>query len=168
MDPELIGRAVLKGLLDGVTAQAVNLVNAHLVARERGLEVVVRTDEEAASGYTNLITVTTQAGDGRKIIAGTVFDGVPRIVRLRGPAHRVHSRGAYPGAVLRGPARHGGQDRLHPGPPQRQHRLDARGPAHQARGRAIVVLLLDEDVPHGGHGGGGKAVEADFARVIRL
>src|SRR6266496_94504 len=31
-DPELIGRAVLKGLLERVTAQAVNLVNAHLVA----------------------------------------------------------------------------------------------------------------------------------------
>ncbi len=82
-DPELIGRAVLKGLLERVTAQAVNLVNAHLVARERGLQVVVETDEEAASGYTNLVTVTTHAGGGRKVIAGTVFDGVPRIVRLK-------------------------------------------------------------------------------------
>src|SRR5216683_4287478 len=82
-DPELIGRAVLKGLLDGVTAEAVNLVNARLVARERGLEVVISTDEAAPSGYTNLVTVTTQAGSGRKIIAGTVFDGAPRIVRLR-------------------------------------------------------------------------------------
>src|SRR5258705_2168603 len=82
-DPELVGRAVLKGLLAGVTAQAVNLVNAHLVARERGLALDVRTDPEPGSGYTNLITVTTQAGSGRKVIAGTVFDGVPRIVRLR-------------------------------------------------------------------------------------
>ena len=45
--------------------------------------VVVRTDPEPASGYTNLITVTTQAGTGRKVIAGTVFDGQPRIVQLR-------------------------------------------------------------------------------------
>src|SRR5437867_3056755 len=82
-DPELIGRAVLKGLLERVTAQAVNLVNAHLVARERGLHVSVETDEDAATGYTNLVTVTTQAGAGRKIIAGTVFDGVPRIVRMK-------------------------------------------------------------------------------------
>src|SRR5881296_3235551 len=58
-DPELIGRAVLKGLLERVTAQAVNLVNAHLVARERGLHVSVETDEDAATGYTNLVTVTT-------------------------------------------------------------------------------------------------------------
>ena len=82
-DPELIGRAVLKGLLGKVTAQAVNLVNAHLVARERGVAVTVRADEAAGSGYTNLVTVTTHAGAGRKIIAGTVFDGTPRIVRLR-------------------------------------------------------------------------------------
>ena len=82
-DPELVGRAVLKGLLEGVTAQAVNLVNAHLVARERGLESRCTPIQEPASGYTNLITVTTQAGTGSKILAGTVFDGVPRIVRLR-------------------------------------------------------------------------------------
>src|SRR6266545_2869024 len=82
-DPELIGRAVLTGLLGGVTAQAVNLVNARFLARERGVEVAINTDEKAPTGYTNLVTVTTQAGAGRKIIAGTVFDGVPRIVRLR-------------------------------------------------------------------------------------
>src|SRR3990172_2033872 len=45
-DPELIARAVLKGLLGRVTAQAVNLVNAHLVARDRGLGLTVHTDEE--------------------------------------------------------------------------------------------------------------------------
>src|SRR6266849_7853137 len=58
-DPELIGRAVLRGLLDGVTAEAVNLVNARLVARERGLEVVISTDEAAPSGYTNLASGTS-------------------------------------------------------------------------------------------------------------
>src|SRR5207245_654667 len=58
-------------------------VNVAVVARERGLEVAISTDEAAPSGYTNLVTVTTQAGTGRKTIAGTVFDGAPRIVRLR-------------------------------------------------------------------------------------
>jgi hypothetical protein len=36
------------------------------------------------------------------------------------------------------------------------------------RGRAIVVLLLDEDVPHDVMEEVSKAVEADFARVVRL
>jgi hypothetical protein len=36
------------------------------------------------------------------------------------------------------------------------------------RGRAIVVLLLDEDVPAEVMEEVSKSVEADFARVIRL
>src|SRR5207249_10124400 len=62
--------------------RSVNLVNAHLVARERGVAVTVTTESET-HGYGSLLTVVTQTREGRKIIAGTVFDGQPRIVRLR-------------------------------------------------------------------------------------
>ena len=145
-DPELIGRAVLKGLLDRVTAQAVNLVNAHLVARERGLQVVVETDEDAASGYTNLVTVTTHAGGGRKVIAGTVFDGVPRIVRLKD----LHVEFIPEGHILVLSY----EDR--PGMVGTIGSILGRNNVNIAsmhvgrrtkRGRAIVVLLLDEEVP---------------------
>src|SRR5713101_4100326 len=163
-DPELIGRAVLKGLLDGVTAEAVNLVNARLVARERGLEVVISTDEAAPSGYTNLATVTTQAGSGRKIIAGTVFDGAPRIVRLRDlhiefiPEGHIlvlsyEDRPGMVGTIL---GRHNVNiASMHVG-------------RRTKRGRAIVVLLLDEDVSTEVIEEVSKAVEADFARLVRL
>ena len=59
----------------------------------------IRTDPESVSGYTNLITVTTQAGAGRKIIAGTVFDGVPRVVEPLGRDERsaANQPGARPG-----------------------------------------------------------------------
>jgi D-3-phosphoglycerate dehydrogenase len=166
-DPELIARAVLKGLLDRVTVQAVNLVNAHLVARERGLAVVVRTDPDAASGYTNLVTVTTQAGPKRKIIAGTVFDGVPRIVRLRDlhiefipDGHiLVLSYEDRPGMVGRIGSILGSHDvniaSMHVGRSTR-------------RGNAIVVLLLDDDVAPEVLDEVTKAVDADFSRVIRL
>src|SRR5260370_2346561 len=63
-DPELVGRAVLKGLLAGVTVQAVHLVNAHLIARERGLELDGRTDPQPGSGYPTLVPATPQAGSG--------------------------------------------------------------------------------------------------------
>ena len=75
-DPELIARAVLKGLLGKVTAQAVNLVNAHLVARERGVALAVscaRT-RSAGSGYTNS-SPSPPTRVRRQDIAGTVFDG---------------------------------------------------------------------------------------------
>jgi D-3-phosphoglycerate dehydrogenase len=166
-DPELIGRAVLTGLLGGVTAQAVNLVNAHLVARERGLAVRVQAAEEAASGYASLVTVTTEAGPNRKIIAGTVFDGAPRIVRLRDLAIDFAPEGhilvlAYedrPGMVGRIGSILGGQNiniaSMHVG-------------RRTKRGRAIVVLLLDEVAPPEVVEDIAKALDADFARQIDL
>jgi len=166
-DPELIGRAVLKGLLDRVTVQAVNLVNAHLVARERGLEVSVSADETTASGYTNLVTVTTQTGQGRKIIAGTVFDGVSRIVRLRDLQIEFIPEGHI--LVLSYEDRPGMVGKI--GSILGRHNVNIASMhvgRRTKRGRAIVVLLLDEDVPPEVMEEVSKAVEAQFARVIRV
>jgi D-3-phosphoglycerate dehydrogenase len=166
-DPELVGRAVLKGLLAGVTVQAVNLVNAHLIARERGLELDVRTDPEPGSGYTNLVTVTTQAGSGRKVIAGTVFDGVPRIVRLRDLHVEFVPEGHI--LVLAYEDRPGMVGRI--GSILGRHNVNIASMhvgRRTRRGRAIVVLLLDDDVPAEVLEEVSKSVEADFARVIRL
>jgi D-3-phosphoglycerate dehydrogenase len=165
-DPELVGRAVLKGLLERVTAQAVNLVNARLIARERGLTVALRTDPDA-SGYTNLLTVTTQARSGRKIIAGTVFDGVPRIVRLRDLHVEFVPEGHI--LVLAYEDRPGMVGRI--GSILGRHNVNIASMhvgRRTRRGRAIVVLLLDDDVPPEVLEEVGKSVEADFARVIRL
>ena len=166
-DPELIGRAVLKGLLEPVTAQAVNLVNAHLVARERGLDVRVHTDEDAGSGYTNLITVTTEAKSARKIIAGTVFDGVPRIVRLKDLPFEFIPEGHI--LVLSYEDRPGMVGKI--GSILGRHNVNIASMhvgRRTKRGRAIVVLLLDEDVPPEVVEEVEQAVEADFARVVRL
>jgi D-3-phosphoglycerate dehydrogenase len=166
-DPELIARAVLKGLLEPVTASAVNLVNAHLVARGRGLGVTVQTDEGAGSGYTNLITVTTQAGTARKIIAGTVFDGVPRIVKLKDLNIEFIPEGHV--LVLSYEDRPGMVGKI--GSILGRHNVNIASMhvgRRTKRGRAIVVLLLDEDVPHDVMEEVSKAVEADFARVVRL
>jgi D-3-phosphoglycerate dehydrogenase len=166
-DPELISRAVLKGLLGRVTAQAVNLVNAHLVARDRGLAVSVQTDEEAGSGYTNLITVTTHAGAGRKIIAGTVFDGVPRIVKLRDLNIEFIPEGHI--LVLSYEDRPGMVGKI--GSILGRHNVNIASMhvgRRTKRGRAIVVILLDEDVPPEVMEEVVKAVEADFARIINL
>ena len=166
-DPELIGRAVLKGLLGTVTAQAVNLVNAHLVARDRGVTLAVRTDESAGSGYTNLVTVTTHAGTGRKIIAGTVFDGTPRIVRLRDLHIEFIPEGHI--LVLSYEDRPGMVGRI--GSILGRHNVNIASMhvgRRTRRGGAIVVLLLDEAVAPEVMEEVSKAVEADFARLIRL
>jgi D-3-phosphoglycerate dehydrogenase len=166
-DPELIGRAVLKGLLERVTAQAVNLVNAHLVARDRGLEVAVAANEEAASGYTNLVTVTTQARTGRKVIAGTVFDGVPRIVRLRDLHIEFIPEGHI--LVLAYQDRPGMVGKIGSILGRRNINIASMHVGRRIkRGGAIVVLLLDEDVPQDVMEEVAKAVDADFTRLIHV
>jgi D-3-phosphoglycerate dehydrogenase len=166
-DPELIGRAVLAGLLDRVTAQPVNLVNAHLVARDRGLAAAVSADEEGASGYASLVTVTTQAGDKRKIIAGTVFDGRPRIVRLRDLAIEFVPEGHV--LVLSYEDRPGMVGTI--GTILGRHGVNIAS-MHVGRrsrgGNAIVVLLLDDAVAQDVIEEVSKGVRADFARLVRL
>src|SRR2546422_3415021 len=72
--PELLARAVLDGLLGPVMAGPVNLVNARLVAAERGVEVRIERQPETR-GYKSVVSIATETSDGRKITAGTVFDG---------------------------------------------------------------------------------------------
>jgi len=165
-DPELLARAVLTGLLGPVMAGPVNLVNARLVAAERGVEVRVEREGEA-SGYKSVLRVTTQTRDGQKIIAGTVFDGQPRVVRLRDLDVEFVPEGyilmlSYedrPGMVGRIGSSLGRQNvniaSMHVG-------------RKSKRGRAIVVLILDEDLTAEQVADVGQAVEADFARLIRL
>jgi D-3-phosphoglycerate dehydrogenase len=165
-DPELLARAVLAGLLDPVTAGPVNLVNAHLVARERGVDVAIHRTESTGA-YKSVLTVCTQTAEGRKLIAGTVFDGQPRIVQLRD----LHIEFTPEGYILVLSY----EDR--PGMVGRIGSILGRLNVNIAsmhvgrktkRGRAIVVLLLDEDLAAEQVTEVARAVEADFARLIRL
>src|SRR5213596_524071 len=165
-DPELLARGVLAGLLDPVTAGPVNLVNAHLVARERGVEVEIHRTE-STDAYKSMLTVCTQTAEGKKLIAGTVFDGQPRIVQLRD----LHIEFTPEGYILVLSY----EDR--PGMVGRIGSILGRLNVNIAsmhvgrktkRGRAIVVLLLDEDLAPEQVTEVARAVEADFARLIRL
>jgi D-3-phosphoglycerate dehydrogenase / 2-oxoglutarate reductase len=165
-DPELLTRAVLAGLLDPVTAGPVNLVNAHLVARERGVDVAIERTESTGA-YKSVLTVCTQTAEGKKLIAGTVFDGQPRIVQLRD----LHIEFTPEGYILVLSY----EDR--PGMVGRIGSILGRLNVNIAsmhvgrktkRGRAIVVLLLDEDLTAEHVSEVARAVEADFARLIRL
>ncbi len=93
-DPELLARGVLAGLLGPVMAGPVNLANARLVAAGRGVEVRIERQPET-SGYKSVVSIATETSDGREITAGTVFDGQPRIVRLRDPTSSSLPRGTF-------------------------------------------------------------------------
>lgn len=72
----------LAALLNGHTEQDVNMVNARLVARNMGITVEeVRTTE--SESFSNLITLSLESPEGKRSIAGTLFEGIPKIVKMR-------------------------------------------------------------------------------------
>ncbi len=80
-DTNVLKAAVLGGLLEGVSEERVNLVNANIVAAQRGL-TVVEQKKTTCENYASLITaeVTTRAGVTG--VVGTVMRGESHIVRV--------------------------------------------------------------------------------------
>jgi D-3-phosphoglycerate dehydrogenase len=84
-DTRLLTVAALNGAFRGRVEQAVNYVNAPLVAQERGIEV--REEQRRASRhFKNLMTVTAVAADEEFAVSGTTTgrDDEPRLVRALG------------------------------------------------------------------------------------
>lgn len=81
---KFVTRLALKGLLDPILQQPVNLVNAEFVAKERGIAISETVTEEA-HGFKNLITIRIKTDKGEETVSGTVFfKGRSRIVAVGG------------------------------------------------------------------------------------
>ena len=83
LNPKPITSAVLAGFLKTQT-DTVNMVNAPVLARDRGIEVrEVRTEREG--DYHTLLRVSLRTADGERSVAGTLFgNAAPRLVELFG------------------------------------------------------------------------------------
>ncbi|MEW6424690.1 MAG: phosphoglycerate dehydrogenase [Bacillota bacterium] len=76
--------AFLKGMLDPVLQEAVSFVNAPILARSRGIQVMQAIDG-GAEGYANLISARVVSDQEEKTAAGTLFGKTdPRIVLIDG------------------------------------------------------------------------------------
>lgn len=73
--------AVVRGLLQPISEENVTIVNAALVARNRGLNIVERKSS-APEGYANLVTVRLRTDRGESSASGTVLGGSPHVVQL--------------------------------------------------------------------------------------
>jgi D-3-phosphoglycerate dehydrogenase len=74
--------ALLRGFLHDASNERVNLVNAAILARARGITVVERRTPDAGP-FATLVTVSGTAADGVvRTVAGTLANGEPRFVRL--------------------------------------------------------------------------------------
>jgi D-3-phosphoglycerate dehydrogenase / 2-oxoglutarate reductase len=75
---------VLKGLLEPMLQESVNLVNAPVMAKERGIEIVESRSSDAES-FNSLIKVTLKTEKRCRSVAGTLFHHKePRIVQIDG------------------------------------------------------------------------------------
>ncbi|MFH1775497.1 MAG: phosphoglycerate dehydrogenase [Chloroflexota bacterium] len=80
-DTNAIKATVLGGLLNEISEERVNLVNANLVAAQRGL-TVVEQKETTCENYSSLITMEVTTTAGATTVAGTVMRGESHIVKV--------------------------------------------------------------------------------------
>jgi D-3-phosphoglycerate dehydrogenase len=74
--------AFLKGLFTPILQDAVNYVNAPLIAKERGIRVV-ESKTGHSDDFTSLLSIRVKTTEGENILAGTVFGkNEPRLVRM--------------------------------------------------------------------------------------
>jgi len=78
-----IRTAALAGILEAVTDQRVNAVNADLVARERGL-TVRETRTDASEPWASLVTLESGEGEDVLRLAGSTAHGRPHVASLDG------------------------------------------------------------------------------------
>lgn len=80
-DTAILKASVLGGLLETISEERVNLVNANLVATRRGIGVV---EEKIAvcENYAGLITLIATTTTGMTTVAATVMRGEPQVVRV--------------------------------------------------------------------------------------
>jgi D-3-phosphoglycerate dehydrogenase len=79
-----ISRSVLRGLLQPILTESVNLVNAPVIAESRGIRLT-ESKSAAPEDYSCLLAVKVKTDKGEKLIEGTLFGQKDaRIVRIDG------------------------------------------------------------------------------------
>jgi D-3-phosphoglycerate dehydrogenase len=93
-DTNVLKAAALGGLLEEVSEERVNLVNANIVAARRGL-TVIEQKEAICENYASLITVEITTSTGVTTVAATVIRGETHIVRVNNYWIDIVPTGAY-------------------------------------------------------------------------
>ena len=84
MQKDPLTTAVLMGLLFPRLRGAVNFVNAPVIAKDRGIDVIEKRSE-TAEDFLDLITVRVEENGNEHLVAGTLFGKKePRLVRIDG------------------------------------------------------------------------------------
>ncbi len=74
--------AFLKGLFTPILKDAVNYVNAPIIAKDRGIKVV-ESKSERSDDFINVLSTRVRTSEGENVLVGTVFGkNEPRLVRI--------------------------------------------------------------------------------------
>jgi len=74
--------AFLKGLFTPILKDAVNFVNAPIIAKDRGIRVI-ESKSDKADDFINTLSVKVTTNEGEDVLVGTVFGhNEPRLVRI--------------------------------------------------------------------------------------
>jgi len=73
--------AALGGLLESISEERINMVNANLIAARRGLDIVEQ-EEPVCENYASLVTLQVTTSAGAITVAGTVINGQTHLVRV--------------------------------------------------------------------------------------
>ena len=137
--------AVLRGLLETVTTERVNLVNAGALAKARGITVVERKTPDAGA-FASQLAVSSEGRGGPVKVAGTVAGGEPRITGLG--EYRLDMEPADVMLITRHTDKPGMVGRIGAMLGEADVNISAM---HLARTRpredALMILALDDDVP---------------------
>lgn len=145
-DTTILQAAALRGLLAGVVEERVNIVNADLIARRRGIILSEHRQRQHFERYENMVTLCVRGGGEAASVRGSVLGGAPYIVAIEELWVDFLARGHFlvawhydkPGVIGAIGALLGRNDIniafMHVG---------RRSP----RGQAIMVLNTDEPIP---------------------
>ena len=137
--------AVLRGLLETVTTERVNLVNAGSLAKARGMTVVERKTPDAGA-FSSQLTVSGEGRGSPVKVSGTVAGGEPHITGLG--AYRLDMEPSDVMLITRHTDKPGMVGRIGAMLGEADVNISAM---HLARTRpredALMILALDDDVP---------------------
>jgi D-3-phosphoglycerate dehydrogenase len=80
-DTAAIKASVIGGLLEGISEERINLINAAVIAAQRGIKIMEQKDT-TCENYASMITLEAVTDAGTTAVAGTVLRGETHIVRM--------------------------------------------------------------------------------------
>ncbi len=138
--------AAAQGLLEPVSDTPVTLVNARLLARQRGLEIL-ETRSSKPEHYTSLVRVTLRTDQDATSVAGAISEGKPHVVQIDGYDLHLPPTPGYL-LVTQHTDRPGIIGRVGTILGEADINISSMQVGRQApRGRALMLLSVDEPVP---------------------